>query len=805
MVHYKQRSQRWMWGLSGAGLVGWLALATGARAQNAIVPDGTLGAEGSVVVPYDAFIDLIEGGATRGQNLFHSFESFNVGAVNGAYFVVNSADIGNIFARITGANPSNIFGVLGTTQDTGTGYVTTPANLYLINPNGIVFGPGAVLDLGGSFTATTASGVLFGEAGAFSAVDPQVPSGLLTVDPSAYFFSQLGAGEISLTSGLLRSAELQVPDGENLTLLGGDIVIDGGGVIADGGRIEVGAVAGSGVVSLNADGSLSFPEALERADVTITNQAGVGSIAPDGGALTITADDVAVLNSSFVAIGVAGEIGQPPGQAGDLTISAAGDLLVDDQSLITNQVVSGGAGNAGDLQITVTNLEVTNGAQLSASTFGEGDAGDVVIEVTDTARFDGVNPFDSSSPSSARSAVEPGGLGNGGNLQITATNLEVTNGAQLSASTFGQGDGGDVVIAVADTAHFDGVNPFDGSSPSSARSAVEPSGFGNGGNLQITATDLEVTNGAQLTAATFGLGDGGNIILEIAEKAIFDGFNLLANTPSGVLSNASTTAEGGGGTIQISTTSLELINGAVISAASESTGNAGTIFLQVGKDFYANNGTLSTSASFTSGGQIYISASSALFEGDSDISTFVLAGEGSGGDIQLIAQSFIVALDDSDFLAFAADGKGGSVVLQSPLFFGESFIAPIIQATEPLALDGNDRVDISASGRVTGININLVENKLATISVANFTTDQLLSGSCIARADKDQGSFMVTGGGGLPARPGDGSISSYPTGQVQATTDAEDQAVWHPGDPIAEPAGVFQLADGRLVLSQDCE
>ncbi|MGL6338983.1 MAG: filamentous hemagglutinin N-terminal domain-containing protein, partial [Waterburya sp.] len=150
-----------------------------AQASN-IVPDNTLGTESSVVNPRDANSESIDGGAVRGQNLFHSFEEFNVDAGRGVYFA-NPNDVTNIFSRVTGNNVSNILGTLG---------VDGAANLYLINPNGIVFGEGASLDVQGSFTATTADGIEFGEQGSFDAINPQIPQ-LLTINPSAYLFNQI--------------------------------------------------------------------------------------------------------------------------------------------------------------------------------------------------------------------------------------------------------------------------------------------------------------------------------------------------------------------------------------------------------------------------------------------------------------------------------------------------------------------------------------------------------------------------------------------------------------------------------------
>jgi filamentous hemagglutinin family protein len=99
-----------------------------------LVPDATLGAERSVVTPGvnvgGVSAERIDGGAVRGVNLFHSFQEFNVGNGRAAYFA-NPTGIENILSRVTGTNPSTIFGKLG---------VLGNANLFVINPNGIIFG-----------------------------------------------------------------------------------------------------------------------------------------------------------------------------------------------------------------------------------------------------------------------------------------------------------------------------------------------------------------------------------------------------------------------------------------------------------------------------------------------------------------------------------------------------------------------------------------------------------------------------------------------------------------------------------------
>jgi filamentous hemagglutinin family protein len=215
----------WQWQIGGCvAIVGVLCVGVSDRVKAQIVPDNTLGAESSVVTP-DVIKgiqgDRIDGGATREANLFHSFSQFNIGEGRGVYFT-NPAGILNILTRVTGANRSDILGRLGVDGD---------ANLFLINPNGIVFGQDASLDVQGSFLATTADGVKLGDAGLFSASQPAT-SNLLSVSPSALWFNAVAAQPIVNRSqapsafGQPNSAGLspglQVPDGQTLVLVGGD-------------------------------------------------------------------------------------------------------------------------------------------------------------------------------------------------------------------------------------------------------------------------------------------------------------------------------------------------------------------------------------------------------------------------------------------------------------------------------------------------------------------------------------------------------------------------------------------------------
>jgi filamentous hemagglutinin family protein len=897
----------WVWHLGLTTLaVGGTLLDSTALAQ--ITPDDTLGAEGSRVRPNATVqgepADLIEGGAVRDANLFHSFQEFNVEEQQRVYFD-NPAGIDNIFSRVTGDNPSNILGTLG---------VDGVANLFLLNPNGILFGANASLDVQGSFLATTGNGFLFEDNEVFSATNPAAPSLLAVSVPLGVQYGANPPGAITVQGSTLR-----VDEAQSLILAGGEVLLENASLgvavlengqatgVGEGGRIDIGAVAGAGTLELSETNdllSLRFPEDLARADIRLTDTTTLDVQASTGGDIAITAQNIDILGESNLLAGIAEGLGFLGSQAGDIRLDATEAIRIDQESLLANRTDLNANGSAGDIETTTGTLQVSNGAVLSASTFGQGDAGDVIVNARDRVFFNGGFAF---------SSVRLGAVGTGGNVEITTGTLQVSNGAQLSASTFGRGDAGDVIINARDRVSINGQSDvstrvtsdatgtggdvvittralsvtdalglFAGTSGQgdagdiiiNARDRVSFNNsfistrvgldaIGTGGDVVITTRALSVTNGAELLAETSGQGDAGDIIINARDRVSFDGGFALTDVGSNAIgtggdvvittealsvtngaalfaetfgrgragdviirSTESTTladgsiltetlSAGRGGNIEIHTGSLALAD-AEISASTTEQGNAGNITLAVSDTLTATDSEIRTSASseVASGGNITIRANTIGLRNNSDIETNV-AGAGTGGDIVVTAGA-VVAYDDSDILAYALDGRGGDVQFNTDLFLGEGY-RPAPEGTDLRSLDGNDQVDVNASGATPGSvslpDVSFIQNSLSELPQVPVDPDQLLANSCIARSDQ-RGSFTITGAGGLPSRPGTAVASPFPTGTVQSIpgesevdasgSGSDEEYRWQPGEPIVEPQGVYQLPNGRLVMSREC-
>ena len=529
-----------------------------ALAQLPLAVDTTLGGESSQVIPLGGNAFEIDGGAGRGSNLFHSFQDFNVNEGGSVYFR-NPVGVENIFSRVTGNNPSNILGTLG---------VRGNANLFLLNPHGILFGPNAALDLRGSFLATTADAFQFGGQGIYSASNPESPSTLLTISPSAFFFNQLLPGRITTNA-----TNLTLANGENLRLLGGEVILRGGELNAFGGRIEIAAIAAPGAIQFNSDGSLSIPDELARGNITLED-ATLDVALDNGGAVGIFANTLTIVNSRINA-GIRQDLGNPASQAGDVILDATDSILLRN-SRIFNRVREGATGNGGNLNVFTRVLEVLEGAQLQTLMDGVGAAGNIRIEASDRATFSGTTTDGEFLPSAAASILLNEAVGSSGGIDIITGVLEVLDGAWIIASTAGDGNAGRIRIAASDRVTLAGLGG-DGQS-SLISSDVLSEATGNGGTIEIITGILEVLNGGEISTDTLGTGNGGNIQIAARDRVTLSGTQEFQN--SRVSSDSGFGALGDGGMIEIDTGLLEVLNGAALSTSTFGTGNGGDIRIQ---------------------------------------------------------------------------------------------------------------------------------------------------------------------------------------------------------------------------------
>ena len=707
-----------------------VAVITGFPHHNSVfaqlTPDNTLGAESSIVTPQQ-LRDLIQGGAIRGNALFHSFDEFNVGDGGSVFFdLQNNADILNIFTRVTGTNSSNILGTLGVLQDALNSDVLGNANLFLLNPNGITFGGDASLQLNGSFFATTADGFGFDDF-TFSASGQEAPPPLLTVSIPRFLSFRDNPGDIvnqSIAQNPDGNFGLQVPSRESLTLVGGNVNFQTGWIVAPGARVEIGGLAEAGTIGINDNLSLSLPNNLTWGDISFRNTSFVNVSSNGGGSITINALNLDVSGGSQLAVGITSSSDSQNPQSGDINLNATESITLSGQdTVIFNQVATGATGNAGDVLINAPVFSMTDGAQIASGLFGNGSAGLVQIEA-DIVSLDGQGTTIFSQIAAGSGTVEgilidtdtlsltegavinvstlgignagnttidantitldasnifaqiaAGAQGSGGNIDITTDSLELINGASISAATFGEGDAGNITINATDSITFDGVGSTGFSSAITAN--VQVGAVGDAGDIEIVTNFFSLTNGGFIGSNTFSQGDGGSISIN-ANTITLDGGGTN-NFNSGIQVGVVTGAQGDGGSISIVTDALELTNGAQISANTFGIGNAGNTTI--------NASTITLNAS--------------------NIFAQIAAGaQGFGGNIDIT----------SDFLNLT---NGASI---SASTFGVGDAGNItISATDAISIDG-----VSNSGFFSGIFAIVQSNAVGNAGDITITADSLL-------------------------------------------------------------------------------
>lgn len=602
---FKQQLFHALW-LSGSLCL--FLLSTTSQAQSQTIPDRTL-PNNTVVIP-NGNTRIIEGGTRSGSNLFHSFQEFSVPTGQEAYFN-NALDIQNILSRVTGGNISNIDGTL---RANGT------ANLFFINPNGIIFGPNAQLNIGGSFIGSTASSIKFADGMEFSTTNSQVPP-LLTINVPIGLQFGSNPGKIVNQSQAVGHTGLQVLPGQTLVLLGGDVILNGGNLTAPQGWIELGSVASSGFVSLTP----SYVEGLGGFALGYDGIENFGTIQLSG---------AATVNTS--------------GSGGGTIRVRGGQVELTEESKLVAETFDNL--NGGGIDIQATQFGLKEGAFVSTSTFGSGAGGSLAVRA-DTVELSGTNPLETSRQLIART-FNPfnlkdglfslsGGSGAAGDLTIDANRLIMQNGANVLTTALANGAGGNLTVRASELAELSNGSIL----------VTGTAGTGNAGNFAITTKQLKVLDGTALstTPGDTSTGRGGNLTVTADSVE-------LRRTPAGaaVPDGLFTTSLGAGdaGDLTVATGQLIVTDGAQISTASAGRGRGGN--LTVTADSLELSGT-SADGRFLGG--VYTSSSLLTLSGQQ--------GSASAGELTINTRQLSVQDGAQISAATGSQGSAGSLSIQA--------------------------------------------------------------------------------------------------------------------------------------------
>ncbi len=614
-----------------------------------ITPDSTL--PDNSTVKLEGNTRIIEGGTRAGSNLFHSFEQFSV--PNGSQADFNHAsDIQNIISRVTGNSPSLIDGLIKANGS---------ANLFFLNPNGVIFGPNAQLDIKGSFIATTANRLKFADGALFSAFPPQ-NTPLLTVSVPIGLQFEGAAGEIRV-----EGSDLKVQLGKTLALVGGDVTLQGGeraalnrsqtNLEAPGGRIELGSMAGVGEVSLNQkdnDWVLGYASVNNFGDIGLEDKAFVAVTGGGGGDVQIQSSNLTLTEGSRI---FADTIGTEPG--GEVLVHTTKAVTLTDGSQIKADISSTAAVTGGNVTIETGQLSIQGDSSfirtgtLDTILGKTGQGGNLTVSASESVELAGTT---------SGLFTQTQGAGDAGDLTIITRRLSSQNGARVSTSTslLSKGKGGNLTIIGIDSVKVIGVG---------SGLFTQTQGAGDAGNLTIYTKRLSVQNGAQILNRSNVLSQGkaGNLFVTASDLVELQGTGTSSNgqQTASTLSTQTENAEPAG-SLTINTRQLIVENGAQIVSGTLGQGKGGDININafdtvnifgVGTDGTAS-GLFSRTNKGGQGGNIIINKTNTFRVADNGVVDARTLGEGNAGNITVSANT-VEAVNGGQILANAFTGSSG--------------------------------------------------------------------------------------------------------------------------------------------------
>lgn len=729
-----------------------------AQGSTAITPTSGIGDLGTSVTAQGHTVQIT--GGTRpgnGTNLFHSFDQFNVGRGDTAQFLntTPSLNTSNILSRVTGENPSSIFGNIDTMSYPG-------ANLFLMNPAGIVFESTARLHVGGSVAFTTAdylrlAGTNGSNGGTFYA-NSTATSLLTSASVAAFGFLDFSSAPI-----VLRGSRLAVPPGQSIALVGGNITVQSGtaenGTVrparlsAPGGQIIIVGVASPGEIlsetleqasNINGQsfGALGTIQISEQSRIN-TSGAGGGAIRIRGGSLIVDNSTISANSTKAAKSGVGRHLDSSWLGIG---IEIAQDAIINNGAIVETNVQQGANLGSGGVRITADHISVSGAPKIP--------------------KFIATNPDVDIPPfAGIRSNVEPKSTAaRSGDISLNAaSSIQTTDYGKIETVTKSQGNAGHITLTASktiDIAANVSSRVGEGSSGSSGNIRVDAqqgdillSNFasvfnttdgstGTLGNIQVKAHDLQLSDASkiggdntsnnpqipgnisitldgQLTLAggsfinteAFGSTNSADLIIK-SPTVLVTGKDGSGKHQSGLYTD--TISSGNGGHLHLLTDNLRLKDGGILSSKSfigfekkSPSGHGGTVTVEG----YRNPGTgviidgpgsgiFSNAEGIGAAGDIVVTANSVTLQNGGTISasTTGTAPSATGGSINIIATDQVTLSDGASITAHStgpADAGTISINAGKQLdLMGKSSIT-----TEAKQASGGD-INLQATDRI---------------------------------------------------------------------------------------------------------
>ncbi|KPA18312.1 filamentous hemagglutinin family outer membrane protein [Candidatus Magnetomorum sp. HK-1] len=678
----------------------------------------------------------ISGGIKVNNTVFHEFKQFNIH--EGEQAIFHDSDFNNTVAQVTGTDYSWINGTLKSYSN----------NFFLINSNGLMFGPDTSLDVAGSFYASTANE--FNLSDTLTTDDISRKTSVLNIPPIVSFgFINDNVSKISVTGKSNETNNqyitgLNVSKDHTISFISGDILIsDNAQIQATGGNIQLISVVSKGSVFFS-NNEIQMSGFSKLGEINILNQSTIDVSGSGGGNYFIRAEKFTVNNSKILAITKGSENGGfidinvenmtftngayidsstiSFGNAGTIQIESNGDVLFEGENesfqksgiILQSSSILPNAGNSGTITIDATKVSFLNGASIDSATLGTGNGGEINIFADEKILFYGktFNGRGSHLEVASLSILE--GAGKAGSIVLESENIHFGGLANINSTTDGTGMSGHVSIKAHETFSMYGEKNSNRISLIIAGTWLERSNGGQGGHIFIYAKNLDFKNNVMINSSTAGEGQGGRIYIDVSETASFDDGCTIQ-----VVTSSKHDFAGDGGNLHLKAKNLILSNGSTINSTTFGHGKAGQILLDVEDQILLTGNTNQ------------ISSISGEVSKDSN---------GGHGDIVEIFAGEITLLDNSMITTTSSNtGNAGNIKIDTKilsLYGKSSIISRTINAiggnagnieieTQNLSLQGFDTlISTSSNGSGKGGSI-IVNSEVIDIKSGQITSESL--------------------------------------------------------------------------------